>query len=360
MHSHLGNMKITVLTYVEEENSEEHDEVVPQVSDALRELGHDVSVLAVHGDVEQFIRDLREQDPDLVFNMMESFGDTYFGDVPAVGLVDLLEFRRTGGGPGEFYITGDKALTKKILAYEKIPYPRFALFSKTADFETGGNLRMPLFVKPVRMDASLGIDSGSLVHDAKSLMKRVSEIHDELNDDALAEEFIEGRELYVGIIGNEQLTVLPPIEMDFTGFPDNKPRICDAKAKWDKNSPEYRGTKSVIADIPDELRARLQKTSLEAYRALRVRDYGRVDLRLAPDGEIYVIEVNASCYLEKTSELAMAAKAAGIEYLDLIKKIVELAVARYENRPPRSRSPKLTARSPRTPRDSSPKQSRAS
>lgn len=353
-------MRITVLTYVEEENSKEHDEVVPQVSDALRELGHEVQVLAVHGDVEQFVAGLREQDPELIFNLMESFGDTYFGDVPAVALLDLLEFRRTGGGPGEFYISGDKALAKKILAYEKIAYPRFAMFSRTADFETGGNLRMPLFVKPLRMDASLGIDSSSLVHDAKTLMSRVAQIHEKLNDDALAEEYIEGRELYVGIIGNEQLTALPPVEVDFTGFPDGKPRICDAKAKWDKNSPEYQGTKSVIADIPDELRSRIQKVSLDAYRALRVRDYGRVDLRLAPDGEIYVIEVNASCYLEKSSELAMAAKAANMEYVDLIKRIIHLAMARYDNLGPRSRSPKLTAHSLRKPRDSSPGQSRAS
>src|SRR5207302_6471774 len=117
----------------------------------------------------------------------------------------------------------------------------------------------------------------------------------------------------------------PPIEMDFSGLPDGKPRVLDAKAKWDEKSVEYKGTKAVLADLPDELRARLQKVALDAYRALRVRDYGRIDLRLTETGEIYVIEVNASCYLEPASEFATAAAAAGFEYAALVNRIVECA-----------------------------------
>lgn len=353
-------MKITVVSYVEEEGSDQHDDVVPQVAETLRALKHEVSLIGVHGEPEVLIDGLRRENPDLVFNLMETFGDSYLGDVPAVALIDLLGFRRTGGGPGEFYISGDKALSKKILAYESINYPRFAVFSKDADFETGGNLRMPLFVKPVRMDASLGIDASSLVHDAKSLMARVAEIHEKLDDSALAEEYIEGREFYVGVLGNSQLTALPPIEMDFSKMPKNKPHIVDAKAKWEIGSAEYAGTKSVIAEVPEELRARIQKAAVDAYRALRVRDYGRVDLRVSDDGEIYIIEVNASCYLEKQSELAMAARAAGMDYPQLIAKIVDLAEARYEGRPPRSRAAKLTAYKTRAARDSSPARSQKS
>src|SRR5262249_53253741 len=160
-----------------------------------------------------------------------------------------------------------------------------------AGFETGGNLRMPMFVKPLRLDASMGIDGKSLVSDAVSLMKRVAMIHDKLNDSALAEEVIEGREFYVRVLGNSEAQALPPIEMDFSGLPEGAPHVADSKAKWEKNSAEYKGTKSVLAEIPDELRARLQKVALDAYRALRVRDYGRVDLRLTGTGDIYVIEV---------------------------------------------------------------------
>ena len=188
---------------------------------------------------------------------------------------------------------------------------------------------MPLFVKPLRSDSSLGIGGKSLVHDAVALMERVTAIRKELNDSALAEEFIEGREFYVGVLGNGQPKALPPIEVDFTGFPEGVPKVLDSKAKWDEESKEYKGTKSVLANLPDELRARLQKVAVDAFRALRVRDYGRVDLRLTDTGDIYVLEVNASCYLERSSEFAMAAAAAGIDYPRLIEKIVNLTLERY-------------------------------
>jgi D-alanine-D-alanine ligase len=322
-------VKIVILTYLDGESDRKYDPVVPQVAAALKKLGHRASVLGVHGDMKKLLGGLARRKPDLVFNMMEMWRDDVFGDVAVAGLLELLGLRYTGSGPGELYLTQDKALAKKILAFEKIPYPRFAVFSKDASLETGGNLRLPLFVKPLRMDASLGIDRKSLVTDSITLMKRVVAIHDEQGDSALAEEYIEGREFFVGVLGNAVPVALPPIEVDYTGMPEGQPHVLDSKAKWDEGSKEYQGTKSVIASIPDELRARLQKISVDAYRALRVRDYGRVDLRVTDTGEIYVLEVNASCYLEKTGELAMAAATAGIDYTQLIERIVGLAVERY-------------------------------
>jgi len=325
-------MKITVLTYLdsEDENSKEYEAVVPQVAKALRNLGHRVSILGVHADVKRLIAGLSRRKPDLVFNLMEMFGDNVFGDIPVAGLLDLLGLKYTGSGPGELYLSQDKGLTKKLLAFEEILYPRFAVFSRQQAFETGGNLRMPLFVKPLRSDSSIGIGGKSLVHDAGALMERVAVIRKELNDSALAEEFIDGREFYVGVLGNSQPRALPPVEVDFTGFPEGAPKVLDSKAKWDERSKEFKGTKSVMANLPDELRARLQKVAVDAYRALRVRDYGRVDLRLTDTGDIYVLEVNASCYLERSSEFAMSAAAAGIEYPKLIERIVELAQERYK------------------------------
>ena len=324
-------MKITVLTYLdtEDENSKEYDAVVPQVARALRKSGHRVSILGVYGDVKRLISGLWRRRPDLVFNLMEMFGENVFGDIPVAGVLDLLGLKYTGSGPGELYLSQDKGLTKKLLAFEDILYPRFLIFSRQQAFETGGNLRMPLFVKPLRSDASLGIGGKSLVHDAVQLMERVAFIRKELNDSALAEEYIEGREFFVGVMGNAQPKPLPPVEVDFTGFPEGAPKVLDSKAKWDERSKEYKGTKSVLANLPDELRARLQKVAVDAYRALRVRDYGRVDLRLTDTGEIYVLEVNASCYLEKSSEFAMAAEAAGMKYPELIERIVQLALERY-------------------------------
>jgi D-alanine-D-alanine ligase len=325
-------MNITVLTYLdsEDENSKDYEAVVPQVARTLRGLGHRVSVLGAHGDVKRLIAGLSRRKPDLVFNLMEMFADNVFGDIPVTGLLDLLGLRYTGSGPGELYLSQDKGLTKKLLAFDGILYPRFAVFSKQqGSFETGGNLRMPLFVKPLRSDSSLGIGGKSLVHDPVALMERVTAIRKELNDSALAEEYIEGREFYVGVLGNGQPKALPPIEVDFTGFPEGVPKVLDSKAKWDEGSQEYKGTKSVLANLPDELRARLQKVAVDAFRALRVRDYGRVDLRLTDTGDIYVLEVNASCYLEKSSEFAMAAAAGGLDYPRLIERIVNLTLERY-------------------------------
>ena len=320
-------MKITILTYVESEGSKTYDVVVGQVVEALRARKHTPSVLGVHGDLGKLISGLKRRKPSLVFNLLEMFNKKLKGDVEVAGILDLLEIPYTGGGPLELALRQDKGLAKKALAFDNILYPDFAVFSQD-DLETGGNLRMPLFVKPLRADASIGISAQSLVNNAADLMKQVVEIHEKLHDSALAEEYIEGREFYVGILGNREPQAFPPIEMDFSGLPEGAPRILDSKAKWAKNSVEYKGTRSVIADVSTELRARLQKVALDAYRALRVRDYGRVDLRLTEAGEIYVIEVNANCYLEKGSEFATAALAAGIEYPALIEQITNLATER--------------------------------
>ena len=158
------------------------------------------------------------------------------------------------------------------------------------------------------------------------------EIHDEVHDAALAEEFVDGRELYVGIIGNDAPRALPIVEIDFSGLPAGAPHVLGTRAKFDVGSPEYRGTRAVVARLPEALRARVTEMALAAYRALGVRDYGRVNLRLTGDGEAYVIEVNASCYLEQKCELALAARAAGLDYTALVNHIARLAVERFGRR----------------------------
>src|SRR5258705_6149221 len=322
-------MKITVLTYLDDEKQKDVDPAVKQVASALRSKGHQVSILGVHGDVDKLMRGLKRRKPELVFNMLEMFGDDATADYPVAAIMDVMKIRYTGSSPQELLLTQDKVLSKKVLAFEGIQFPRFAVFSTAANLETGGNLRLPLFVKPSRMDASIGIGKKSLVHDITTLMKRVVAIHEELEDDALAEEYIEGREFYVSVMGNRDLQALPPIEMDFSGLPEGAPHVADQAAKWDESSKEFKGTRTVLAQVSDELRARLQKVSTDAYRALRVKDYGRVDLRLTDTGEIYVLEVNASCYLEKNAEFAVAARAAGMEFPDLVQRIVDLAMTRY-------------------------------
>lgn len=321
-------MKITILASLEP-GEKKPDVVVDQIGAVLGAAGHTVSILTAWDDVAALVTGLRRRQPDLVFNLLESFGGIPRADVAVAGVLETLRLPYTGSGPGELFVRQDKGLAKKILAFDKIVTPDFAVFFHDADLETGGNLRPPFFVKPLQNDASIGITKDSLVHDTVELMKQVAKIRKDLNDSALAEEYIPGREFYVGILGNREPVAFPPIEMDFSGLPDGAPQVLDSKAKWDKNSVEYKGTKAVLATIPDELKAKLLKVSLEAYRALKVRDYGRVDLRLSETGEIFVIEVNANCYLEQGSEFATAAAAAGLEYPALISRIVELAQERY-------------------------------
>ena len=337
-------MDITILAYLEPGDATP-DVVVEQAAAALTECGHQTSVLTIRRDVEELVRGLKARKPQLVFNLVESFGDDILGGVMGVaGVLDLLQVPYTGGGPGEIFLQEDKALAKKLLAFEGIRYPDFATFPANADFETGGNLRMPLFVKPLRMDASIGIDERSLVRNTQQLMERVLYIQKTFGDAALAEEYIEGREFYVGVLGNAELVAFPPIEMDFSGLKEGSLRVMDNQAKFDETSERFHGTKAVLAAIEPELRAKLQKASIDAYRALRVCDYGRVDLRLTETGEVYVIEVNANCYLEQSSEFVTAAAAHGIPYPALLNRIAELAIERWKHRSRAQRRRKRAAR----------------
>ncbi len=332
-------MNVTLLIYLEQDTPE-HDKSVDQIAAALQAAGHKTSIFGVRGDVSKMITGLRRRKPDLVFNLLEQFNDQMLGLVEATAVIELLGIPYTGSGAGELYLQEDKALSKKLLAYENLLYPDFAVFSRDSELETGGNLRMPLFVKPLRMDSSLGIDgSQSLVRNTTELMEQVTRIHRELNDSALCEEFIDGREFYVGVLGNHEAVAFPPIEIDFSKMPPGSPHVLDGKAKFDESSAEYQGTVAVVADIDDQMRARLQQVALEACRVLRARDYARVDLRVAETGDIYVIEVNANCYLERESEFAMAAAAAGIEYDELISRIAEHALQRHASKtqPPRKK-----------------------
>jgi D-alanine-D-alanine ligase len=309
------------------------DPVLDQLSGALASLGHEVGRLSVDKEVEPLVTAIQAQAPELVINIAESFAGKSALESNVAALLNLLGCRYTGSSPAGLIIAGDKSLTKKVLSFHGIQTPQFATLYRGA-VDWSGDLTFPVIVKPPQEDASLGITSASVVHGIKDLFDRIGELHTEYQAPVLVEQYIEGREFYVGVLGNSSVTALPVIEMDFTGFPEDRPRIASWAAKWgddgNGSGAEYAGTKSVFpAELDPELDARMKKIAIESFQALRLRDYARIDLRVATTGEIYVIEVNPNCYLEQESEFARAAKEAGLGYEALIARIVDLASARY-------------------------------
>lgn len=325
-------MRIALL-HTSEAAEPPEDPVLAQLEEALAHDGHAVPRVVVTGEVEQVAAALRRAAPDLVVNIAESFGGKSALESNVAALLNLLGLRYTGSSPAGLLLAGDKTLAKQILSFHQIQTPRFASVYRGA-LEATQELSFPLIVKPPQEDASIGVTAKSVVHDIAELLERMDLIQREYRQPALIEQYVDGREFYVGVLGNADAEALPIVELEFSGFPDGKPRIASWEAKWGDDGggagAEYAGTKSVLAEGLDEaLSARIRKVALDAFHALRLRDYGRIDLRVTAEGEIYVIEVNPNCYLERSGEFARAAAAAGLDYDALIARIVELAVARY-------------------------------
>lgn len=312
------------------------DPVIGQLTGALTGLGHTVTAVMVDRDaheVDGVAASIKEIAPDLVFNIAESFGGKSALESNVAGFLNLLNCRYTGSSPAGLLLAGDKSLTKKVLRFHGIQTPEFATLYRGA-VDWAGDLKFPVIVKPPQEDASLGISSASVVREIKDLFARIGELQAEYQQPVLVEQFIEGREFYVGVLGNVNAEALPILEMDFTGFPADKPKIASWEAKWgddgDEKGAEFEGTRSIFPKGLDEaLAERMQQVALDAFHALRLRDYGRIDMRVTDDGEIYVIEVNPNCYLERESEFSRAVREHGLEYEAAIARIVDLAMARY-------------------------------
>lgn len=313
------------------------DPVLGQIESALRGLGHDASRVPVGGDVMEVIAALRAADPALVFNLAESFDGKSALESNVAALLNLLDLRYTGSSPAGLLMAGDKSLTKQVLGFQQIRTPEFATLFRGA-LDHAGDLRFPLIVKPPQEDASLGITSRSVVRDVRELLATMDALQREFQSPVLVEEFVEGREFYVGVLGNASPKALPVMELDFSAFPPDRPKIASYEAKWGEggtgdateSGAEFTGTKSIFpTDLSPELVTRLQDVAVQAFAALRLRDYGRVDLRVTPREEIHVIEVNPNCYLERQGEFARAAAESGLPHEELVGRIMELALARY-------------------------------
>ncbi len=325
-------MKITLL-HTKDALEPPEDPVLAQLAGALERGGHTVSSLPVDDSVEPVVSALREQSPDLVFNLAESFGGKSALESNVAALLNLIDLRYTGSSPAGLLLAGDKTLTKKVLSYHQIKTPQSATMFRGA-MDRSDELSFPLILKPPQEDASLGVSQKSVVTDVKQLLDRMSELQSEFQSPVLVEQFIDGREYYVGVLGNATPKALPVIELDFSNFPKDLPKIASWEAKWgddgEGSGAEFAGTKSIFPEhLDEELAARMQAVAIESFNALRLRDYARIDLRVTDAGEIFVIEVNPNCYLERESEFARAAAKDGLEYDALVANIVGLAGARY-------------------------------
>jgi D-alanine-D-alanine ligase len=301
-----------------------------EIFDALGKLGHEPFYQVLDG-AEKTLVALAKFDADLVFNLTESYAGDDTKDMNIAAYLELLDLRYTGAGPHAMYLAQDKALAKKIFAFHGIKTPFFAT-SYRGKLDHSHDISFPLIVKPTSEDGSIGIDQGSFVESVKELMERIHYIQEEFNSPALIEEYIEGREIYAAILGNENPEVLPMVELDLSKLPKGTPKIAGQEVKWATDSEAYKVTKSAPAEDLDEATTkRLSETALSAYQALKLRDYGRIDMRLSKKGEVFVIEANPNPWLASTAEFAMAAKKAGHNYTELIAEIVDLARSRYAN-----------------------------
>ena len=300
---------------------------IEAISDALRSLGHEAELMAIDGRRETLTKVARS-DADLYFNLVESYAGDDSKEMHFAAFLDLVEKRYTGAGPHGSFLAMDKSVAKKIIRYHDLYTPYSALIDK-GRVDHAQDIHFPVIVKPAAEDASKGIDSASVVNSLKELLERITYLHDEFDSPALLEEYIEGREIYAAILGNSRPEALPLVELDLSKLPEGMPKIAGYEVKFDVTTEAYRKTKSApLRDLDEETIARIQQTAVTAFRALKLRDYGRIDLRLAADGRVYVIEANPNPWLDPAAEFAMAAKESGRSYTEMIEHIVDFAMKR--------------------------------
>jgi D-alanine-D-alanine ligase len=294
------------------------------VASALRVLGHEVQLLGVGGELAPLRSAILDWQPELAFNLLEAFDDAAVWDANVVAYLELLKVKYTGCNYRGLLLARDKGLAKKVLSYHRTPLADFTVFPRNRIVRRPRRLRFPLIVKSATLDASIGISQASVVEDDAQLAQRVRFVHESIETDAIVEDYIEGRELYVGILGDRRLEVLPIWELSFDGMPEESRRIATERLKW---SLTYRTKHAIVSgparELPDKVAARIREICRRVYRNLMLSGYARIDLRLREDGEPFVIEANPNPQLSADEDFADSARAAGIEYPSLVQRIVE-------------------------------------
>src|SRR5271163_3404845 len=295
------------------------------VTSTLRKSGHDVRCIGVSDSLTDLRAAISDWKPDIVFNLLEEFDGIVTYDQHVVAFLELMRQPYTGCNPRGMLLSRDKVLSKQLLSYHRVPTPQFMVFARGRAPRIPKRLRFPMFVKSSTDDASLGIAHASVVTDERGLKERIAFIHEQTHSDALVEEYIEGRELYVGVIGNERLKVLPVWEMTFGSLPPGHPTIATRKVKWDrKYQRKYGITTAAAQDLSEGVVARLEQLSRRIFRALHLTGYARMDFRLRADGALYALEANANPNVSAAEDFAQSALTAGISYPDVLKRILKL------------------------------------
>ena len=296
------------------------------VIETLRESGHDVRVLGIHDDLSGIRVATGEFTPHIVFNLMEAFAGVTTFDQNVVSYLELLRLSYTGCNPRGLILARDKALSKKLLAYHRVPVPEFTVVRRGRKPVLSKRLQFPLIVKSLFFEASAGISQASVVENVEQLQKRVAFIHEHLGTAAIVEQFIDGRELYVGILGNERLEVLPVWEMSFAQMPDNRWRIATERVKWSTQYQKRHGIMTNAAVLEPEMAHRIQRIARRAYTALDLNGYARIDIRLDEAGRPYVLEANPNPNLAYGEDFAESAETHGISYEKLLDRILTLGL----------------------------------
>jgi len=295
------------------------------VTSTLQSLGREVKIVGIHDDLGVIRASAEEFKPDIVFNLLENFADVTTFDQNVVSYLELVHLPYTGCNPRGLTLARDKSLSKKLLAYHRIPVPEFIVVARGRRPKLPKRLCYPLIVKSLVYEASAGISQASVVENDTQLERRVEFVHQTYGT-AIVEQFIDGRELYVGVLGNDRLQVFPVWEMSFTNMPENARRIATERVKWSTSYQQRHGIQTDQAQLPDAEAQRIQHLAKRVYRALDLSGYARVDLRLDTAGRPFVIEANPNPQLAYGEDFAESAERAGLSYKQLLERIIALGL----------------------------------
>ncbi len=294
------------------------------VISTLRDNGHEVKALGIQDELNPIRQTIDEWKPTIVFNLLEAFDNVNVFDQNVVSYLELLRVPYTGCNPRGLLLSRDKSLSKKLLAYHRIPIPEFAVFRRGRKVIVPPRLKFPLIVKSLTQEASIGISQASVVGDEEKLRKRVEFIHESVGTHAIAERYVDGRELYVGVLGNERLQVFPVWEMTFQKMVegDNWP-IATERVKWSAKYQKKHGiATSKAGALPEGLEVAIGKLAKRVYRTLELTGYARIDIRMDADGKVYVLEANPNPQIAYGEDFAESAEHAGVTYETLMNRIL--------------------------------------